>query len=299
MIILAVYYTLADIVLLGQCFFYKGFTLSDDYKKSSDYSEDSGSTTTTPSERSPLLSAQRHPTNGSSYTNGQGNGRETARPHISDLDRRYSSHSQGSFRERFLSIDGTHLSPVTPLLDDPAQAHRDTPPRPQPAQSTVQTVLFNLGTIVLVIAAGIFGWWLSASRSPPADNDTSGSTLHFNLWGQISGYVCAILYLGSRVPQLLLNYRRKSTDGISMLFFLFACLGNLTYVLSILVYKPRCEGKHGACADGEARAIYGKYIAVNFSWLLGSFGTLLLDACVFVQYFMYRVEDEESDEEDE
>lgn len=84
-----------------------------------------------------------------------------------------------------------------------------------------------------------------------------------------------------------------------MLFFLFACLGNLTYVLSILVYKPRCGGKHGVCAPVEARAIYGKYIAVNFSWLLGSFGTLLLDACVFVQYFMYRKEDDSDDEEDE
>jgi hypothetical protein len=288
MIILAVYYTLADIVLLLQCFWYKGFTLRDDYKKP----EDDSDSITTASEQSPLLSAQR-PING--YANGNGNSYEVAPPRISDIDRRGS---QGSFRERFLSIDGTHLSPVTPLHDDPTTA---APPKPHPAQSTVQTVLFNLGTIILVIAAGIFGWWLSASREPPKhnhhDNDTD-STLHFNLWGQISGYVCAALYLGSRVPQLLLNYRRKSTEGISMLFFLFACLGNLTYVLSIMVYKPRCGGKHGACADGEARAIYGRYIGVNFSWLLGSFGTLLLDTGVFVQYFMYRMDDE-SDEEDE
>jgi hypothetical protein len=286
-----------SIVLLLQCFWYKGFTLRDDYKKPGD---DSDSSTTTASEQSPLLSGQRHPANGSAYTNGVST--EVTRPHISDIDRRYSSHSQGSFRERFLSIDGTHLSPVTPLHDDPSQVDRATPPRPQPAQSTAQTVLFNLGTIILVIAAGIFGWWLSASRAPQSDDsdydNSNDSTLHFNFWGQVSGYVCAALYLGSRVPQLLLNYRRKSTEGISMLFFLFACLGNLTYVLSILVYKPRCSGKHGTCADGEARAIYGKYVAVNASWLLGSFGTLLLDACVFVQYFMYRV-DEDSDEEDE
>lgn len=289
MIILAVYYTLADIVLLLQCFWYKGFTLRDDYKKPEEEDYDTDSATTTPSEQSPLLSAQRHP---STYTNGTGNGHEITRPRISDIDRRHSSHSQGSFRERYLSIDGTHLSPVTPL-----QA-QTTPARPQPAQSTVQTVFFNLGTIILVIAAGIFGWWLSASRAPPPDhNDTVDSPLQFNLWGQISGYVCAALYLGSRVPQLLLNYRRKSTEGISMLFFLFACLGNLTYVLSILVYKPRCGGKHGACADGEASAIYWKYVAVNASWLLGSFGTLLLDAGVFVQYFMYR-EDESDDEEE-
>jgi hypothetical protein len=165
MIILAVYYTLADIVLLLQCFWYKGFTLRDNYKKPGD---DSDSTTTTPSEQSPLLSAQRHPANGS-YSIGNGNGYEIAPPRISDIDRRYSSNSQGSFRERFLSIDGTHLSPVTPLHDDPIQTH--TPPRPQPAQSTVKMVLFNLGTIVLVVAAGIFGWWLSASRNPPSPHD--------------------------------------------------------------------------------------------------------------------------------
>jgi uncharacterized protein with PQ loop repeat len=297
MIILAVYYTLADIVLLLQCFWYKGFTLRDDYKKPGD---DSSSIATTPSERSPLLSAQRHPTNGSTYANGSGNGHEVARPRISDIDRRHSSHSQGSFHERYLSIDGTHLSPVTPLHDDPAQAHYVAPTQVESTQSTLQSVLFNLGTIVLVVAAGIFGWWLSASRAPPAEHhqSSSDSTLHFNFWGQISGYVCAALYLGSRIPQLLLNYRRKSTEGISMLFFLFACLGNLTYVLSIMVYKPICGGKHGACADGESRAIYGKYVAVNLSWLLGSFGTLLLDAGVFVQYFMFRKEDD-SDEEEE
>ncbi|OAL00051.1 PQ-loop-domain-containing protein [Phaeosphaeriaceae sp. SRC1lsM3a] len=293
MIILAIYYTLADIVLLIQCFYYKGFTLRDDPRKPDD---DSDSTASTASEDAPLLSSQREPIR----ANGNGYGHEDIRPRISDADRRHSTHSQGSFRERFLSIDGTHLSPVTPLHDEPDQVQRVTEPQ---SQSTLQTVLFNAGTIFIVIAAGVFGWWLSASRAPPSNDhghdNSSDSTLHFNLWGQISGYVCAVLYLGSRIPQLLLNYRRKSTEGISMLFFLFACLGNLTYVLSILVYNPRCRGKHGVCAPGEARAIYGKYIAVNFSWLLGSFGTLILDACVFVQYFMYRKEDDSEDEEDE
>ncbi|KAI2476548.1 PQ loop repeat protein [Pyrenophora tritici-repentis] len=295
MIILAVYYTLADIVLLLQCFWYKGFTLRDDYKKPE--SDDDSSVA---SEQSPLLSDRRPQSNGSPYNNNNGNGIEVQRPRISDIDRRGSGHSQGSFRERFLSIDGTHLSPVTPLHDDPTSGRRNNviAVRQQP-QSNLQTIIFNLGTIVLVCAAGVFGWYLSARNSPapspPDEHDPSPeSSLHFNFWGQVSGYVCAVLYLGSRVPQLLLNYRRKSTEGISMLFFLFACLGNLTYVLSILVYKPKCG--NGVCRDGEGRAEYGKYIAVNMSWLLGSFGTLLLDAGVFVQYFMYR-KDDESDEE--
>jgi len=78
-----------------------------------------------------------------------------------------------------------------------------------------------------------------------------------------------------------------------MLFFLFACIGNATYVMSIFAYSPQaaCEiPMH--CQEGEGGRMYGKYIAVNLSWILGSFGTLLLDAGVFVQYFMYKADDE-------
>ena len=295
MTILAVYYTLADIVLLLQCFWYKGFTLRDVVNKPGDESIETGSPV---SEDEPLLSNNRE-TNGVSYASVVANGHSNGnRPRIPDADRRHSNHSQSSFRERFLSIDGTHLSPVTPLHGD-ANGEVRSNTRPQ-AQSVMQTVFFNLGTIVLVMAAGVFGWWLSATQTTPSEDtpaDSPDSKPDFNLWGQIFGYICAALYLGSRVPQLLLNYRRKSTDGISMLFFLFACLGNLTYVLSIVVYKPRC--KHHHCKEGEAMAIYGRYIAVNFSWLLGSFGTLLLDAGVFVQYFLYRKGEEDNDSEDE
>lgn len=287
MTILAVYYTLADIVLLLQCFWYKGFTLRDEIRTPTTESDEE---IFPASEQSPLLS------------NGNGNGHEV-RPRISDVDRRQSTHSQGSFRERYLSIDGTHLSPVTPLRDDPFQGRRNSTilPKPQAPQTTLQTALFNSGTIVIVCAAGVFGWYLSARNTPfnnpPDSHDpSSDSTLHFNLWGQIFGYICAVLYLGSRIPQLLLNYRRKSTEGISMLFFLFACLGNLTYVLSIVVYKPKCRDT--VCRDGEAMAVYGRYVAVNFSWLLGSFGTLLLDAGVFVQYFLYMQEEDESSDEE-
>lgn len=297
MIILAVYYTLADIVLLLQCFWYKGFTLRDDFKKLDDESE--SDTDSLASEHSPLLSERR---NGDVYANGNGSHNDTQRPRISDIDRRASSHSQGSFRERYLSIDGTHLSPVTPLHDQAVSSRRNSAAQPQAPTNAnnLQTILFNLGTIILVCAAGVFGWYLSARNAPPPEAPGSQdpeSTLRFNMWGQVGGYICALLYLGSRVPQLLLNYRRKSTEGISMLFFLFACLGNLTYVLSILVYKPKCGDGH--CEPGEARAEYGKYVAVNFSWLLGSFGTLLLDAGVFVQYFMYMKDDDESSDEEE
>jgi lipid-A-disaccharide synthase-like uncharacterized protein len=149
-----------------------------------------------------------------------------------------------------------------------------------------------------VVAAGIAGYYLSPSapenkqRTSPADEQAA--SLRLNLWGQIFGYVCAVLYLGSRVPQLLLNYRRKSTEGLNALFFLFACIGNLTFVCSILAFEPICSRhsrghwKKSNCQPGEAVAIYGQYILVNLSWLIGSLGTLFLDFAVFVQFFMYR-----------
>jgi hypothetical protein len=153
--------------------------------------------------------------------------------------------------------------------------------------------------VLMVVVAGILGWWVSngtqggGTKHPKHHPAKDEETLSFSLWGQIFGYLCAILYLGSRIPQILLNYRRKSTEGVSMLFFLFACIGNLTYVLSIFAYDPACSGKHGECAPGEAVSVYGKYIAVNASWLAGSLGTLVLDFGIFVQFFLYRVEDGE------
>lgn len=266
------YYTFADIVLLAQCFYYQGFTLKDEVRKPTASNGTNGDT-----ERTALL-------------NSTGNG--TRRPEISDIDRRGSS---SSFRERMLSVDGTHLSPATPLLPDDDAAPREIVP-PSTGANT-QSIIFNLFTIVLVCVAGVFGWWLSNRKRTDEVDDTPSmkhEALQFNVLGQVFGYICAALYLGSRVPQLLLNYRRKSTEGISMLFFLFACIGNLTYVLSIVAYSPVCRHpKH--CEPGEAAGIYGRYIAVNFSWLLGSFGTLLLDAAVFVQYFLYRKDDDFED----
>ncbi|KAF2462759.1 PQ-loop-domain-containing protein [Lindgomyces ingoldianus] len=291
MTILAVYYTFADIVLLLQCFWYKGFTLSDSIPKTEEEGPvESGAST---NEQTPLLPDGRQTITNGSHSNGHGNGYHTP-PRIEDNDRRHSYHSQSSFRERLLSVDGTHLSPATPLLPDSTLAERVVQARQQAPTSTLQTICFNLGIIFLVCASGVFGWWLSARNaipSPPPEEEDSGG-LYFNLWGQIFGYICAILYLGSRVPQLLLNYRRKSTEGISMLFFLFACIGNMTYVMSIFAYKPKCKDPR-LCKPGEARAVYGRYIAVNLSWLLGSFGTLLLDAFVFIQYFLYQKDEEE------
>lgn len=143
------------------------------------------------------------------------------------------------------------------------------------------------------------GWFLGerATGNKKAHAENSDQTLEFNQLGQFFGYLCAVSYIASRLPQLILNWRRKTTDGLSMLFFLFACLGNVTYVLSIVVYEPKC--RHDTCEPGEASRIYSRYILVNLSWLAGSAITLFMDLGVFIQYFIYKTEGEQDGQEDE
>ncbi|KAK2770001.1 hypothetical protein FQN53_005776 [Emmonsiellopsis sp. PD_33] len=329
MIILAVYYTLADIVLLLQCFYYRGFTLSDKPRKpssrsssfasifrSEDQEDENATATGQPSEQSPLL------TNGEQPADHEGPAPAPApapahppaappSPTPSTTERERIFHrlhhdphhphsrrpSLTSFRQQISSLDGAHLSPAMPLIEPPKPTATLTPPPRRPASSTLQILAFNTFSVALVCAAGVLGWYVSVGSSRSMNNHHGGSrppldaqqdALTLDLWGQIFGYLCAALYLGSRIPQLLLNCRRKSTEGVSLLFFLFACVGNLTYVLSIVAFSPRCGGTHGLCREGERAEVYGRYLLVNASWLLGSLGTLVLDLGIFAQFVMYR-----------
>ncbi|KAK2605489.1 hypothetical protein N8I77_008322 [Diaporthe amygdali] len=275
MIILAIYYTIADIVLLGQCFYYRGFTWKDEVVPP------------TPKKKN---NNRVNGENGGQHRNGNGNGASNngSRPEPNErtslLDQRERRGSDWS--ERLI-----HVNPIVPINEPSA-----TPP---PPASTLQAVAWNTVAVIMVIGAGVAGWALSRGYGSDehGDEPSGGDAIHFDLWGQIFGYLCAVLYLGSRLPQLLLNWRRKSTEGLSMLFFLFACLGNLTYALSIFAFDPKCYGEDAGCEPGEAGRIYGRYILVNLSWLAGSVGTLLLDMGVFVQFFLYN-KTSDDDEED-
>jgi solute carrier family 66 (lysosomal lysine-arginine transporter), member 1 len=241
-VILAFYYTIADLVLLAQCFYYRGFTWRDD----------------------PVPP----PPKPRSLPNGDPNERTSLiNPHHSPI-----------LRERRGS-DWSGLSPAVPHIPE-------TPP-PPPA-TAFQTILWNTFAVLMVVAAGILGWFLGQKAIRKHDDGPSkggDDSLELNVLGQFFGWLCAASYIASRLPQLILNWRRKTTDGLSMLFFLFACLGNITYALSIFAYEPHCKG---SCAPGEAGRIYGKYMLVNLSWLAGALITLLLDLGVFIQYFIYN-----------
>lgn len=74
----------------------------------------------------------------------------------------------------------------------------------------------------------------------------------------------------ARIPQIVKNYRDKSCEGLALLFFLLSLMGNATYGASIL-----------------SHSIERDYLNTNLPWLIGSLGTMVEDAIIFVQFRMY------------
>ncbi|XP_062567032.1 lysosomal amino acid transporter 1 homolog isoform X2 [Saccostrea cucullata] len=88
--------------------------------------------------------------------------------------------------------------------------------------------------------------------------------------GYAIGVVSSIFYIGSRSAQLYKNYKRQSTDGLSILMFWLAIFGNLTYGLAIIV-----------------RQLDVVYIIRHIPWLVGSLGVIFLDSSLLVQFKYY------------
>ncbi|CAK8533074.1 unnamed protein product [Lathyrus sativus] len=89
--------------------------------------------------------------------------------------------------------------------------------------------------------------------------------------GTYLGWGMAVIYMGGRLPQICLNFRRGSFEGVNPLLFLFALIGNTTYVASILV-----------------RSLEWSKIGPNLPWLVESGGCSLLDSFILMQFLYYR-----------
>ncbi|KIJ54580.1 hypothetical protein M422DRAFT_24519 [Sphaerobolus stellatus SS14] len=153
---------------------------------------------------------------------------------------------------------------TTPLL---AQTSKDEEEQPLYRQVLSHAWPYLLG-ITFVCSIGAISYWVNVRKShqglPEKRDDI------FEWKSQLFGWISAILYLGSRIPQILKNVTTKCA-GLSPVLFFFAIAGNVTYVASILVISTD-----------------GKYLAVNAPWLAGSGLTVFLDIIVLSQFIYYR-----------
>ena len=120
--------------------------------------------------------------------------------------------------------------------------------------------------------------------------DTSATLFSSESIGRILSWCSTGCYLGSRLPQIYRNAKRRSTAGLSPILFIAAFFGNLFYSSSLLAnplawdsYPP--YGLHGwVDSEGSDRTTW---LTLAAPFWIGAAGVLLLDATVGVQFLMY------------
>uniref|UniRef100_A0A1D1Z3J3 Putative membrane protein YOL092W n=1 Tax=Anthurium amnicola TaxID=1678845 RepID=A0A1D1Z3J3_9ARAE len=156
----------------------------------------------------------------------------------------------------------------TPLLGE-------APPSRRP--SYLSTILKVLGLTVIACAFGaLLCYYISSKIQHESDHSAHGKrdeALEFLWLPQVLGWGSAFLYLGSRIPQIFLNFCNKSCEGLSLAMFGFSVLGNVAFVLSVLFHSTDPT-----------------YLLINLSWLVGSGGTLTFDFIIFFQFYIYSKE---------
>ncbi|KAL3235096.1 hypothetical protein RNJ44_02884 [Nakaseomyces bracarensis] len=115
----------------------------------------------------------------------------------------------------------------------------------------------------------------ATTRPPPSNTPVPGSQMGITL-----SWLGASFYVGARIPQLIKNYQRKSTDGLSPFLFATTLLGNITYNFSIFT----------SCNFIESDDKLG-FIMNEMPFIFGSAGTVVFDLIYFYQYYVLYSKD--------
>jgi len=98
-----------------------------------------------------------------------------------------------------------------------------------------------------------------------------------NCIADIIGWCATGIFMTARIPQIILNFKRKSTKGLSLTSFIIINIANFFFLMSILILLydlPQSE--------------YINHILKNIQWIVGSSSTSLFDAIIFYQFIKYK-----------
>ncbi|CAI4056204.1 hypothetical protein N7582_000537 [Saccharomyces uvarum] len=98
--------------------------------------------------------------------------------------------------------------------------------------------------------------------------------------GTILSWIGAFFYVGARIPQLIKNYNRKSTDGLSPFLFATTLFCNITYNLSIFTSCQFLTTQDKT-----------QFIINELPFIFGSAGTIAFDMIYFYQYYVLYATD--------
>ncbi|KAK9381661.1 PQ loop repeat-domain-containing protein [Kockiozyma suomiensis] len=140
-----------------------------------------------------------------------------------------------------------------------------------PPRRVWKSAIFKFGIIFMIVLSSLIGLYCATDGhlyDSPMKYYNPQIPLH--MWGQVCGWFCASIYVTSRIPQIILNYKQKSCAHTSLIHFLFASGGNLMFITSILAL------------DNSSH-----YLLINSSWLCGTFFSLMLDYLIVFQSWHY------------
>lgn len=96
------------------------------------------------------------------------------------------------------------------------------------------------------------------------------------LLADVVAWLTTLIFIGSRIPQIHLNHKRKSTHGLSVYSFIILNIANYLFLSSILV---------NIC-DNDGNEI--QFLISNSQWIVGSISGSLLDIILFYQFYIYN-----------
>jgi len=90
----------------------------------------------------------------------------------------------------------------------------------------------------------------------------------YDLVGMCISWITMFLYIIGRFPQIYENYKTKTTEGLSLLMYIFTILGNIFYI-------------------GVIFSTF-EYFDKNIPWLISSILSILLDIIIISQHYYYK-----------
>ncbi|KAK7206896.1 PQ loop repeat-domain-containing protein [Myxozyma melibiosi] len=140
-----------------------------------------------------------------------------------------------------------------------------------PPRRVWKSAFFKFGIILLIVLSSLIGLYC-ATDGHLYDSPMKYYNPHIPLhpYGQLCGWFCASIYVTSRIPQIVLNFKQKFCARTSLIYFLFASGGNLMFIVSILAL------------DNSSH-----YLLINSSWLCGTIFSLMLDYLIVFQSWHY------------
>ena len=95
--------------------------------------------------------------------------------------------------------------------------------------------------------------------------------------GNFLAWIATIIFIFSRIPQILLNFKRKSTEGLSLTTFIIANISSMFFMLSILIILYDLNKNQ-----------YNNYLIENIQWIIGGGVTAISDLVIFYQFYKYK-----------